>query len=632
MRKSSRMPRTERSRSLSAAGRPAESARQELGPVRTVPEMLLRRVEATPDNPAFLHPEGDGWKTLTWRQTGDRVRAIACGLLSLGLAPEERCAIFSSTRMEWVLADLGILCAGGATTTIYPANTPDECVYVLQDCEAAFVFVEDAALLAKLADRRHDVPSVRGVIVFDGPGGEDSLVIPLSTLESRGREYDAAHPEAYEAAVRGIDAGSLATLIYTSGTTGRPKGVELTHDCWVYEAEAIEAIHMLGADDLQYFWLPLAHVFGKVLEAAQIRIGFPTAVDGRVDRLVENLKIIRPTFICAVPRIFEKVHNKILDQARAAGGARYKLFLWALAIGKRVSELRQAGKKPGGLLALQATIAEALVFKKVRRTFGGRLDFFISGSAPLARDLAEFFHAFGILILEGYGLTESSAATFVNRPEAYRFGTVGLALPGTEVRIAHDGEILVRGRGVMRRYHERPEATAEVLDREGWLRTGDIGEIDGEGFLKITDRKKDLIKTSGGKYVAPTTVENRLALQCRYIGQVLVHGNNRNFCSALITLSEEEVRAWARQNGLAQKSLEELAADPRVHALIQSAVSELNAGLPRHESIQKFALLPAEFSVESGELTPSLKIRRRVVEQKHAALLASFYEGTVREV
>jgi long-chain acyl-CoA synthetase len=617
---------------VTAASGPPVSARQELGPGRTVPEMLLRRVEATPDNPAFLHPEGDGWKTMTWRQTGDRVRAIACGLLSLGLAPEERCAIFSSTRLEWVLADLGILCAGGATTTIYPANTPDECVYVLGDCEAAFVFVEDAALLAKLADRRHDVPNVRGVILFDGPGEEDGLVIPLSALESRGLDYDAAHPEAYETAVRGIQAGSLATLIYTSGTTGRPKGVELSHDCWVYEAEAIEAIHMLGPDDLQYFWLPLAHVFGKVLEAAQIRIGFPTAVDGRVDRLVENLKIIRPTFICAVPRIFEKVHNKILDQARAAGGARYRLFLWALAIGKRVSELRQAGKKPGGLLALRATIAEALVFKKVRRTFGGRLNFFISGSAPLARDLAEFFHAFGILILEGYGLTESSAATFVNRPEAYRFGTVGLALPGTEVRIAHDGEILVRGRGVMRRYHERPEATAEVLDREGWLHTGDIGEIDGEGFLKITDRKKDLIKTSGGKYVAPTAVENRLALQCRYIGQVLVHGNNRNFCSALITLSEEEVRAWARQNGLAQKSLEELAADPRVRALIQSAVSELNAALPRHESIQKFALLPAEFSVESGELTQSLKIRRRVVEQKHAALLASFYEGAVREV
>jgi long-chain acyl-CoA synthetase len=626
------MPRAERPGSPRPAGRPPEPPRSGHALDRSVPDMLLRRVEATPDNPAFLYPEGEGWKTLTWRQTGDRVRAIACGLLSLGLAPEERCAIFSSTRMEWVLADLGILCAGGATTTIYPANTPEECVYVLRDCEAAFVFVEDAALLAKMAGRRRDVPNVRGVILFDGPGGEDGWVIPLPGLESRGREYDAAHPEAYEAAVRGIDAGSLATLIYTSGTTGRPKGVELTHDCWLYEAEAIEAIHMLGPDDLQYFWLPLAHVFGKVLEAAQIRIGFPTAVDGRVDRLVENLKVIRPTFICAVPRIFEKVHNKILDQAQAAGGARYKLFLWALAIGRRVSKLRQAGKKPGGLLSLQAAIVGALVFKKVQRTFGGRLRFFISGSAPLARDLAEFFHAFGILILEGYGLTESSAATFVNRPEAYRFGTVGLALPGTEVRIAQDGEIIVRGRGVMRRYHAQPEATAEVLDSEGWLHTGDIGELDTEGFLKITDRKKDLIKTSGGKYVAPNAVESRLALQCRHIGQVLVHGNNRNFCSALITLNEEHVRAWARQNGLEQKSLEELAADPRVHALIQSAISELNAGLPRHESIQKFALLPAEFSVESGELTPSLKIRRRFVEQKHAALLASFYEGAVREL
>jgi long-chain acyl-CoA synthetase len=594
--------------------------------------MFLRRVEATPDSPAFLHPEGSEWKTLTWRQTGDRVRAIASGLLSLGLAPEERCAIFSSTRVEWFLADLGILCAGGATTTIYPVNTPDECVYMLCNCEAAFVFVENEALLSKVTSRRGDLPNVRGVILFDGTGGEEGWVIPLAALESRGREYDAAHPGGYEAAVRRVDAGSLATLIYTSGTTGRPKGAELTHDCWLYEAGAIEAIQMLDPDDLQYFWLPLAHVMGKVLEAAQIRIGFPTAVDGRVDRLVENVKVIRPTFICAVPRVFEKIHNKILDQAQAAGGFRYKLFLWALAIGKRVSQLRLAGKKPGGLLALEASIAEALVFKKVRRTFGGRLRFLISGSAPLARDLAEFFHAFGILILEGYGLTESSAATFVNQPEAYRFGTVGRALPGTEVRIAQDGEVLVRGRGVMRSYHELPEATAEVLDGEGWLHTGDIGELDGEGFLRITDRKKDLIKTSGGKYIAPTAVESRLALQCPYVGQVLVHGNNRNFCSALITLNEENIHSWARQNGLAQKSLEELAADPSVHALIQSAISELNAGLPRYEAIQKFALLPAEFSVESGELTPSLKLKRRFIEQKYADLFSSFYEGAVREL
>ncbi len=429
--------------------------------------------------------------------------------------------------------------------------------------------------------------------------------------------------------IRGIRADSLATLIYTSGTTGQPKGVELTHDCWVYEAEAIDALRMIGPDDLQYFWLPLAHVFGKVLEAAQIHIGFPTAVDGRVERLVANLKVIRPTFICAVPRIFEKVRNKVLAQAQAAGGLKQKIFLRAFDVGAKVSKLRQAGKKPGVFLALRAAAADLLVFRKVRETFGGRLRFFISGSAPLARDLAEFFHAFNLLILEGYGLTESSAATFVNRPDGYRFGTVGLALPGTEVRTAPDGEILLRGRGVMRRYHNRPDATAEALDRDGWLHTGDIGELDANGFLKITDRKKDLIKTSAGKYVAPRALEGRLALLCRYVDQVLVHGNSRKFCSALITLNGEEIRVWARQNGLEQTSLADLAAHDSVRALVKSAVDELNARVPRHESIRKFALLPTEFSVESGELTPSLKPKRRVIEQKYADVLASLYEGTV---
>ena len=596
-------------------------------PDRSVPRMLLRRVAETPDRPAFLHPEGEGWRTLSWRQTGDRVRAIACGLHSLGLAPEERCAIFASTRLEWILADLGILCAGGATTTVYPANSEDDCVFILQDSEAAFVFVEDAALLAKLARRRADLPNVRKVILFDRTAGQDGWTLPLSALESRGREHDAAHPGHYEAVVRGIRADSLATLIYTSGTTGRPKGVELTHDCWVYEAEAIEAIRMIGPDDLQYFWLPLAHVFGKVLEAAQIRIGFPTAVDGRVERLVANLKAIRPTFICAVPRIFEKVHNKVLAQGQAAGGIKRRLFHWALGIGEKVSRLRQAGEEPRGLLAVRAAAADALVFRKVRATFGGRLRFFISGSAPLAKDLAEFFHALGILILEGYGLTESSAATFVNRPDAYRFGAVGLPLPGTEVRLAPDGEILMRGRGIMRRYHNRPDATAEALDRDGWLHTGDIGELDARGFLTITDRKKDLIKTSAGKYVAPRPLEGRLALLCRYVDQVFVHGNRRKFCSALITLNQEEIRVWARQNGLEQTSLADLVAEERVRALVKSAVDELNSRVPRHESIRRFALLPAEFSVESGELTPSLKPRRRVIEQKYADVLASFYEG-----
>jgi long-chain acyl-CoA synthetase len=635
------MRRAEHLRSLPASDMPGatfESTKPQPGTPRvdraldrSVPEMFLRRVQATPDSEAFLHPDGDGWKTMTWRQTGDRVRAIACGLLDLGLLPEERCAILSSTRIEWILADLGILCAGGATTTIYPTSTADDCVFILRDCEAAFVFVEDAALLAKLERRRSEFPNVKHVILFDGAGGEDGRAILLAALESRGQAHDGAHPEEYEAKVHGIEPESLATVIYTSGTTGQPKGVELTHDCWLYEAEAIEAIRLLSPGDLQYFWLPLAHVFGKVLEAAQIRIGFTTAVDGRLDKLVENLKVIRPTFICAVPRVFEKVRSKIRGQAEKAGGVKHKIFLRALEIGKKVSKLLQEGKKPRGLLAVLTAAADALVFAKVRETFGGRLRFFVSGSAPLANDLAEFFHAFGILILEGYGLTESGAATFVNRPEAYRFGTVGLPLPGMEFRIARDGEIFVRGRGVMRRYHNRPEATAEALDRDGWLHTGDIGELDSDGFLRITDRKKDLIKTSGGKYIAPRALEGRLALLCPYADQVLVHGDNRKFCSALITFNTTEIRAWAQLSGLGQKSLSELAADERVRALIQSAVDELNAMLPSHALIKKFALLPVEFSVESGELTPSLKPKRHLIEQKYAPLLASFYESATRQ-
>jgi long-chain acyl-CoA synthetase len=598
---------------------------------RSVPEMLLARAAATPDRPAFLHPKNGGWNTLTWRETLDQARAIACGLLSLGLRPEDRCAIFSSTRMEWILADLGILCAGGATTTIYPANTPDECAYILKDCEAAFVFVEDGNLFAKLADRRRDLPKVHRIVLFDGPPAEGDWTMTLSELRELGRTYDAARPKAFPAASGGVGPDSLATLIYTSGTTGQPKGVELTHDCWVFEAEAIDALRMIGPEDLQYFWLPLAHVFGKVLLAAQIRLGFTTAVDGRVDKLVENLARVRPTFICAVPRIFEKVHARIVGQARSAGGVKQKLFLWALSVGRQASALRQAGRQPAGLLAIKAAAADLLVGRRIRRLFGSRVRFFMSGSAPLSRDLAEFFHAFGVLVLQGYGLTESSAVTFVSRPEAFRFGMVGLPVSGMEVRIADDGEILLRGRGVMRRYHNLPEATAEAIDDKGWFHTGDIGELDPQGFLRITDRKKDLIKTSGGKYVAPQALESRLALHCRYVGQVLVHGNNRSFCAALITLNESEIRAWAREVGLEGKTLAELAAEPRVRELFQSAVQELNGSLPKHEAIKKFAILPAEFSVETGELTPSLKLKRRVVEQRYAPLLASFYSGSAAD-
>jgi long-chain acyl-CoA synthetase len=592
---------------------------------RTLPEIFLDRVKRTPDAEAFRHPHGDGWASLSWRQVGERVRAIANGLQALGLGPEQRVGIISGTRLEWILIDLGILCAGGATTTVYPSTSAEETAYILSDSATVIAFAENDGQVQKLKARRAELPGLKKAIVIDGKGDGD-FTISLAELERMGGD-DAAR---FEGAARKVAPDHLATLIYTSGTTGRPKGVELIHDCWVYEAEAIEKIGLIKADDLQYLWLPLAHSFGKVLEAAQLKIGFATAVDGRVDKIVENLGVVKPTFVAAVPRIFEKVHNKVIAGSKESA-LKPKIFGWAFDVGRRVSALRQQGMEPTGWLATQQKLAHKLVFSKLQNRFGGRVKYFVSGSAPLSRELAEFFHAAGILILEGYGLTETSAASFVNRVDKYKFGTVGVPVDGTEVKIApEDGEILIKSRGVMRGYHNLPEATAEALAPGGWLRTGDIGEVTPDGFLRITDRKKDLIKTSGGKYVAPQTIEGKLKAICPYVSQVVVHGNNRNFCSALITLDEESIKKWAREEGgLGDLSYAQLAGHPQVAALIQKSIDEMNQGLGKHETIKKFAILPQDLTQEAGDLTPSLKVKRKAVEAKYKDVLDGFYTGAV---
>jgi long-chain acyl-CoA synthetase len=595
--------------------------------VRSLADLFLRRVAATPDRRAFVFPTDPGWGQYSWREAGDRVRAIACGLRSLGVELEERCAILSSTRIEWVLVDFGIMCAGGATTTIYPSNTAEECAFILADSRCVVAVVENEQQLAKLEQRRHELGAVRKAILIDGVSPASDWTMTLTQLMEAGRAWDAAHPGAYEQRVAEITPQHLATLLYTSGTTGRQKGVELTHDCWLYEAEAIEALNLLEPDDLQFLWLPLSHSFGKVLESSQVRIGFTTAVDGRVDKLVENLGEVKPTFVAAVPRVFEKVHSKVVIGAQESGGLKLKIFHWAFGVGHQVSKLRQEGREPSGLLAMQNAIADRLVFSKLRARFGGRLRFFISGSAALSREVAEFFHAANIMIAEGYGLTETSAATFVNRPHKFKFGTVGLPMPGTEVRTApDDGEVLLRGRGVMRGYHNLPESTRETIDPDGWLRTGDIGVVDADGFLKITDRKKDLIKTSGGKYVAPQALEGKVKAVCPYVNQVLVHGNSRNYCTALLTLDEEAVRKWLADNGGGEGlTLEQITRDPRVLQLIQGYMDQVNSSLASYETLKKFALLPADFTVDAGELTASLKVKRKVVEQKYRPVLDGFY-------
>ncbi len=597
----------------------------------TIPELLLERVAATPTARAFLYPQGDSWSTLSWAELGERVRAVACGLRALGLRMEERCALLSGTRLDWIVADLATLCAGGATTTIYPSNTADDCVYIINNSEAVFLFAENEEQVQKLSPRRSELKTVKKVIVFDGASSADGWVMSLQQLIDLGRASDAREPASFEAIARAVRPGDLATLIYTSGTTGRPKGVELTHDAWISQAEAIDALEILSVDDLQYLWLPLAHIFGKVLEVAQLRIGFPTAIEGRVDRLVDNLPKIRPTFIAAVPRIFEKIYNRVIGTGRDAGGVTYAIFKWAFGVGAEVSRLRQAGQAPRGLLAAKHAVASRLVFSKLQARFGGRLRFFVSGSAPLSRTVAEFFHAADILILEGYGLTESSAANCVNLPTRYRFGTVGPPLPGTELKIGEDGEILIRGRGVMRGYHRLPEATAEALDPDGWLHSGDLGQID-DGFLVVTGRKKDLLKTSNGKYIAPAELELKLRIACPHASQVLVHGNNRHFVSALISLDPEALRAWAGAHGHEQKSYEELVRLPEVFSLVEQCVTALNGQLASFETIKKFIILPQDLTVETGELTPSLKLKRQMVERKYQALLDELYKDAVAQL
>jgi long-chain acyl-CoA synthetase len=616
-----------------------------------VAALFLERVEATPDADAYAHPvppasgEGpDEWRTLTWKAASTRVFAIAAGLMELGVRPEERVAIASSTRVEWILADLGVLCAGAATTTVYPSTNAEETAFILADSGSRVLIAEDAAQLAKAVERRAGLPELAHVVVIDPAaagslpsaardGLPDGWLLTLAELEERGTARLEKDPDTVRDTVAAIERDQLATLIYTSGTTGRPKGVRLQHDCWAYMARAIQAQGLLQADDVQYLWLPLAHVFGKVLTAGHISIGHLTAVDGRVDRIIENLPVVRPTYMAAVPRIFEKVYNGVAAKARAGGAAKYRIFQWAAQVAREYGKVtqdnqRRTGKRtaPAGLTAKHA-LADKLVYGKIRAAFGGRLRACVSGSAALAPEIGYFFSGAGIHILEGYGLTESSAASFVNPGESYRTGTVGQPLPGTEVRIAEDGEVLLRGPGIMQGYHRLPEKTAEVLEDDGWFHTGDIGELSEDGYLRITDRKKDLIKTSGGKYIAPAEVEGRFKALCPYVSNVLVLGGGRNFCSALIALDEPAILGWAAENGLDGRPYAEVVTSPQVRELVQGYVREVNDSLQRWEQVRTFRVLPRDLDIEHGDLTPSLKLKRPVVERAFQDLIEDMYAG-----
>ena len=551
---------------------------------------------------------------------------MAAGLLALGVRVEQRVAIASNTRIEWVYADLAVMCAGGATTTVYPTTAAEGVAFIVSDSGSRIVFAEDDAQVDKLKEQRDHLPDVIRVVTFDGTA-DGEWVLALEELQALGAKHLVEHPTAVDESVASVQPEHLATLIYTSGTTGPPKGVELPHRCWTYIGAGATTLDVLSPSDLQYLWVPLSHAFGKMLGAVQLQVGFPTAIDGRVDKIVENLATVRPTFMAGPPRIYEKVHSMVVQTVEQEGGLRHQLFTWAFGVGDQAAQARLEHHRPNPLVRAQLVLADRLVLSRIRNRLGGRIRFLVSGSAALSTDVARWFHAAGLPILEGYALTETSSGACITRLDDLQFGVVGPPLAGTEIKVAADGEIFIRGPGVMRGYHNLPEVTTEVLSEDGWFATGDVGEIDDHGRLRITDRKKDLLKTSGGKYIAPQAIEVAFKAVCPLASQMLVHADGRNYATALVTLDPQALDQWGRAQGLTGSDYATLAADPAVRAYVGSCVDVLNGRLNRWETIKDFRILDHDLSVDDGELTPSMKVRRKVLESRYGPVLDAMYDG-----
>lgn len=593
--------------------------------------MLMEQVKKRPDGVAAQFKVAGTWKEMSWREFGNRVRAISDGLVALGIQPDDRVAVIASTRVEYGLADGGILGARAIAVPIYHSNTPPEVQYVVENSGSVIVFAEDETQLAKLRHVKSQIPTVRKVILIDGTPqqGDGDWVISLGDLERLGAEQGAKAPTAFDERLKAIHPETPACFIYTSGTTGNPKGVILTHKTWCYQAEVVSRIGVLEVDDSVLLFLPLAHSFAKVIEFGWWHLGFPMAFAESPDKIVQNCGEIRPSVLPAVPRVFEKVYNTVVSNGTSSPGIKGKMFRWALGQFEAYVEAKQAGREYGGL---QWELAKKLVFSKVQKTLrderlGGRIRIFVSGAAPLSPKIAYFFDVLGFKVLEGYGLTETAAPVSVNLPQKIKIGTVGPAFPGTELRIADDGEVMVRSPNVMKGYFNMPEATAEVIQKDGWFHTGDIGELDADGYLRITDRKKDIIVTAGGKNVAPQNLENALKTE-PIISQVMVYGDKRKYLSALVTVQEENARKIADEAGVKYGNYGELSQTPAIREAVQKAMDRVNATLPSYETIKKFTVLDRDFAQETGELTPTLKVKRKFCTEKYRSVLDAMYDET----
>ncbi|HZO49652.1 MAG TPA: long-chain fatty acid--CoA ligase [Gaiellaceae bacterium] len=583
-------------------------------PGRTIPRLWRDAVAARRSTPAYLVQQGDRWHEVSWEAAAERVELLAHGLLARGVRKGDAFAILARTTLEWALFDFALAHVGAVSAPIYATSSAADVAYVLGHSESVGVLCEDDEQLAKVERVRGELPRLEHVLGFDD----------LPALEDDGRRHAAGAPSALDEAVAAIDEDDLYTLIYTSGTTGPPKGCMIRHRNYYAMVAVVDDLpdYALG-DDLMLLYLPLAHNFGRLMLLAGAYVGYTIAFLPDPLQTAEALPAVRPTILPSVPRVYEKVHAAVLAALEQAPPARRMVARWALGVGRRASALRQQGRPLPAGLRLRHAAADRLVLAKVRERLGGRLRTPISGGAPLAREIAEFFDALGIRILEGYGLTECTSAATTNRPDRYRFGTVGPALPGFELRLAEDGELLVRSETVFAGYYKDAQATAEVLSPDGWLRSGDIAEIDPDGFVRITDRKKDILVTAGGKNVAPQNIENALK-SSRWISQALVVGDRRPYVAALVTLDQAEMARWAAEHGV-DGDPGALARDERVRALVQAVVDDVNRERSRFEQVKRFAILPRDFALELGELTPTLKLRRRVCIEHFADEIDALY-------
>ena len=551
------------------------------------------------------------------------------GLRELGLKKGERVAILSENRPEWAFIDLATLAALGADSPIYPTLTAAQVLYILKDSGARFVFVSNEMQGKKLGEIHADLPNLAHVIAISGavPGA-----LTFADLRAKGREALAKDPNAVRDLAKQAQPDDLATLIYTSGTTGDPKGVMLTHDNLVSNVLAsMSTFADLTPQDVSLSFLPLCHVFERMAgHYLLLRFGATIAYAENFEKVPENMLEVRPSLILSVPRLYEKVYARVFEKVGSDSPLRQKIFHWALGVGHEYFDSRVRREVPGPFLKLKNAIADRLVFKKIRERTGGRIKLFVSGGAPLSREIGEFFGAIGLTILEGYGLTETSPVIAVNRMDRLKPGSVGIPLENVEVQIAPDGEILTRGPCVMKGYFNKPEATKEAIDPEGWFHTGDIGNLDAAGFLTITDRKKDLLVTSGGKKVAPQPIENRLKAH-PLVAECVMVGNKRNFPAALIVPNFQNLERWAQEKGLAFKDRKDLIEKPETQALYTSTVNDLTKDLANFEKIKKITLLEREFTLEAGQLTPTLKVKRKVVEEQFKALIDRMYATPVLE-